>query len=287
MLEVEAAEARARALREQAERAKERAETHDDPIERKRAATVAKNRLEQARELDPESDDDDIDRPRTEDGLPKHEPRAKTDGTPHDKAQMNFVDADSRIMESGGSFIQGYNCQAAVDEAHQIVVGQAVSNQSPDSGNLVPMVEQVKANCGTAPATTTADAGYWTPEAPDACRVLGTDVYISTRRRKHDEPDGEAEGAPAPDDADSRERMRHKLSTKEGRRIYSRRKAVVEPVFGQTKEARGFRRFLLRGMEAVQAEWALVCTGHNLLKLFRAATAQATCGTWGGVAQTA
>ena len=79
---------------------------------------------------------DDVDPPATEDGLLKHEPQTKTDGTPHDKAQMNFTDSDSRIMESSGSFIQGYNCQAAVDEEHQIIVGQAVSNKAPDNGNL-------------------------------------------------------------------------------------------------------------------------------------------------------
>ena len=129
-LEFEAAQARARQLREQAARASERSETHVDPVERKRAQTVAKNRTKKARELDPNGRDDDIEPPATGDGLPKHEPRTKTDGTPHDKAQMNFTDPDSRIMQSGGSFMQGFNCQAAVDEGHPIIVGQAVSNKS-------------------------------------------------------------------------------------------------------------------------------------------------------------
>jgi hypothetical protein len=101
-LEAEAKHARARHLREQAQRAQNRAATHDDPIERTRAATVAKNRRAKAHELDPEGDDDDFSPPTTSDGLSKHEPQTKTDGTPHDKAQMNFTDADSRIMESGG-----------------------------------------------------------------------------------------------------------------------------------------------------------------------------------------
>ena len=220
-------------------------------------------------EVVPQEQLDDVDPPATEDGLLKHEPQTKTDGTPHDKVQMNFTDSDSRIMESSGSFIQGYNCQAAVDEEHQIIVGQAVSNKAPDNGNLVPIVEQVKNNCGRAPDKTTADAGYWTPEAPEACEQLGTDVYISTRRRKHGDQDDVVPNGPVPEDADTRERMRRKLSSKEGRDTYARRKAVVEPVFGQIKEARGFRRFLLRGQKAVQAEWAMVCMGHNLLKLFR------------------
>jgi len=273
-LEAEAAKARARALREQAARARDRAETHEDSTERKRAATVANNRAAKARELDPTGSDDDVDPPMTGDGLPMHEPQTKTDGKPHDKAQANFTDRDSRIMESSGAFEQGYNCQAAVDEEHQVIVGQAVSNKCPDNGNLVPMVEQVKDNCGKAPDKSTADAGYWTPGAAEACRQLGTDPYISTQRRKHGELALTVAGRAPPEDADEREQMRAKLRTEDGRRTYARRKAVVEPVFGQIKEARGFRRFLMRGLGAVQAEWALVCTGHNLLKLFRFRQAQ-------------
>jgi len=267
-LEAEAKHARARHLREQAQRAQNRAATHDDPIERTRAASVAKNRRAKAHELDPEGDDDDFSPPTTSDGLSKHEPQTKTDGTPHDKAQMNFTDADSRIMESGGSFLQGYNCQAVVDEDSQIIVGQAVGNKCPDNGNLVPMAKQVLRNCGQAPATMTADAGYWEPNAPEACEQLGIDVYISTRRHKH----GESEAAcqPVSEDDNALAKMRHKCATQEGKQIYARRKAVVEPVFGQIKETRGFRRFLLRGLRKVQAEWAFVCTGHNLLKLHKA-----------------
>ena len=274
-LEFEAAQARARQLREQAARASERSETHVDPVECKRAQTVAKNRTKKARELDPNGRDDDIEPPTTGNGLPKHEPRTKTDGTPHDKAQMNFTDPDSRIMQSSGSFMQGFNCQAAVDEEHQIIVAQALSNKSPDNGNLVPMVEQVRDNCGRAPDKTTADAGYWTPEAPEACEQLGTDVHISTRRRRRGNQDDVIPDGSLPEDADARQRMRTKLRTKEGRDTYARRKAVVEPVFGQIKEARGFRRFLLRGQKAVEGEWALVCTTHNLLKLFRFSSLQA------------
>lgn len=201
-----------------------------------------------------------------------HEPQAATDGKPRGKAQMNFTDPDSRIMESGGAFVQGYNCQAAVDEGHQIIVAQAVSNLSPDNGALIPLLEQTRANCGRSARTTTADAGYWQPGAPAECERLETDAYISTRRRKH----GENDVPPPPNDsADARQRMRAKLATDDGRAIYARRKAVVEPVFGQIKEARGFRRFLLRGITQVQAEWALLCAGHNLLKLWRHAMAQA------------
>ena len=171
-------------------------------------------------------------------------------------------------MESRGTFLQGYNCQATVEESHQIVVAADVTNQCPDSGNLVPMVEQVLANTGDVPAAVMADCGYWTPAAPEKCRRLGTEAYIATERRRHwDRDDTVTEGSPPTDDP--REAMRSKLRTAEGRKIYAQSKTIVEPVFGQIKEGRGVRRFLLRGLEAAQAEWQLICLTHNLLKLFR------------------
>jgi len=275
-LEQEAAEARARALRKQARRAAERSERDDiSPAEQKRAATSAKNKAAKARKLDPDRDDNDNDPPMTGDGLPLHEPKVKPDGTPDDKAQMNFTDADSRILESGGGVIQGYNCQAAVDDANQIIVGQAVSNKSPDNGNLVPLVRQVQDNCGEPAKAVVADAGYWTPNAPTQSEELGTSALISTQRRRHwDTDDTVTEGEP-PEHASARDKMRHKVRTQEGRQLYARRKAVVEPVFGQVKDCRGYRRFLLRGLDGVAGEWALLCTVHNLLKLFRAPVAGA------------
>jgi len=268
-LEEEAKQARALALREQAERARERSETHDDSTERKRAATVAKKKDAQAKKM---GGDDDDDPPSfiTPDGLPMHRPKTKVDGTPDDKAQRNFTDPESRIMESGGAFEQGYNCQAGVDEEHQIIVSQAVSNQPPDNGNLPVLMAQTVDNCGQAPEAASADAGYWAPGVAKAATDLGIDLYVSTARRKHGAAQELVPDGPPADDADERERMRHKLRTEEGRETYARRKVIVEPVFGQVKEAQGFRHFLLRGLEKVSGEWSLVCTCHNLLKLFRA-----------------
>jgi len=292
-LEAEAAEARARELRQQAARARERAETHESPREKKRAATSAKNCAAKAHELAPDADDDDLAPPTTGGGLPMHEPQTKTDGKPDDKAQMNFTDPESRIVESHGGFLQGYNCQAAVDAERQVIVACAVTNKSPDNGNLLPMLKQTKENCGAAPDKAAADAGFWNSEAPEACKQLGTEVYISVARTRHGTgmpcslqpgsggalPSGAtAEPGPSPhgdekprraDKTSARELMRLKLESEEGRQVYARRKAGVEPVFGQIKEARGFRRLFLRGLEKVEAEWALVCTCHNLLKLFR------------------
>ena len=190
-------------------------------MERKRAATRAKQRSDKARSLDGR-DDDDASPPTTDEGLPKHEPPTTPDGAPVDKAQRNFTDPDSRIMERGGSFLQGDNCQAAVEEGHQVIVACGVSNKSPDNGNLVPMLEQVRRNCGRSPEQACADAGYWTPAAVERCGEV--DLYVSTERREHGEAleqDTPARPPPASDDA--RARMRAKLRTPRGQELYARR----------------------------------------------------------------
>ncbi len=271
-LEDEAAMARAADLREQADRHREKARTADKPSERKRAATLAEQREQAADRLDPpaeEKDPDDEPPFTTPSGLPMNRPPRSPDGTPKPEAQRNFTDPESRIMEKGGSFLQGYNCQAAVDEKNQIIVAHGVTNMSPDNGNLVPMIEQTKKNCGRAPDTATADTGYWNAEVEQECRKLGTEAYVATKRTKHGEEPTPMANDPPPDDTDARERMRHKLNTTAGREIYRRRKFVVEPVFGQTKDARGLIRFLRRGLLAVTEDWGFDCTCHNVLKLFR------------------
>jgi transposase/IS5 family transposase len=204
--------------------------------------------------------------------LPSHRIPSDAEGTPAPKAQRNFTDAESRIQKSSDGFVQGYNCQAAVDEEHQIITAQAVTNQPPDCEHLAPMVEQVIANCGEAPKAISADAGYFSEENVKHMERLETDPHIATGRRKHNEPAPRVRGRPRAD-LSVKERMARKLATKKGAAVYARRKAVVEPVFGQIKQARGFRQFLLRGIEKVRAEWALMCMTHNLLKLHRAAEA--------------
>ncbi|MCP4869151.1 MAG: IS1182 family transposase [Proteobacteria bacterium] len=266
-LEEEARKARAARLRELAEGCDERADGAAEPKRQKLNRTLATKRRVEAEALFEHDDDDDEPPFQTPTGLPKNRPRTKTDGTPHDKAQRNFTDPDSRIMMSNGAFLQGYNCQAAVDDAAQIIVAEDVTNQSPDAGNLVPMMKQVVGNLGRAPDAATADAGYWASGVDEACAELGVDVYVSTAAA----PDG-----PLPEGASPHARMTHKTHTKQGRAIYRRRKYTVEPVFGQAKEARGFRRFHLRGLAKVTGEWSLVCTAHNVLKLFRSGAVLAT-----------
>jgi transposase len=190
---------------------------------------------------------------------------------PEAKAQRNFTDPDSRIMPDGarkGSFVQGYNAQAAVDAEAQIIVAAEITQHSHDHQQLLPMLDQVEQNLGRKPNAASADAGYWSVANVTDQSVLGIDLHIATGREKHSHS-LETTSGPPPEQATAVEAMRHKLSTEAGRAIYSRRKAIVEPVFGQIKEWRGFRRFSLRGLEEARSEWKLVCLTHNLLKLFR------------------
>ena len=271
-LEEEAREARAQELRDQAERAEKRSKQSPTESDRKRAATLAKKKRAQAEELSPAGESEAASRFETAEGLPKHRVPTTTTGEPTGKAQRNFTDSESRIMERGGSYLQGYNCQAAVDDAHQVIVAQAVTNQSPDNGNLAPMVELLEANCGASAEVITADAGYWSPDGAERAAKGGSELFISTKCNRH-EPPSEAEEAEPDRSDDPLLRMRAKLSTPCGRAIYAKRKSTVEPVFGQIKECRGFRQFSLRGLAAVGAEWSMVCTAHNLMKLFRNAPA--------------
>jgi hypothetical protein len=190
---------------------------------------------------------------------------------PKPGAQRNFTDAESRIMPDGankGSFLQGYNAQAAVDSQTQVIVAAAVTQQTTDNDELVPMIQQVIANTGSQPQAVSADTGYWSPGHVADPQVAGIDLHIAVGRQKHGEKVAEATGPP-PEEATLREAMEHKLRTEAGRSIYKMRKAIVEPVFGQIKERRGFRRFSFRGLRSVGLEWELICLTGNLLKLFR------------------
>jgi hypothetical protein len=173
-------------------------------------------------------------------------------------------------MKDGATkeFVQGYNAQAAVDSQAQVIVAASVTQEANDKKQLVPMLEQVEVMTGSKPEQATADAGYFSEQSVTDPRLEGVDLLVAPDRQKHGEK-GPAATGPPPPEAGVAERMREKLRTVEGRAVYKMRKAVVEPVFGQIKEARGFRKFLLRGLEKVQAEWKLICVTHNLLKLFQ------------------
>ena len=197
--------------------------------------------------------------------MPEHQVPTDKDCTPTGKAQRNFTDADSRIMKTNAGFEQGYNAQAVVDEEHQIIVAIGVSNQSPDAEHFIPMLDRVVENLGRPPTRVSADTGYFSEANVQRGAARGIDLYIATARTKHSE--SMTEVLPVTDDGTHKSQMKIKLATEEGKAIYARRKVIVEPVFGQIKN-RGFRHFLLRGIEKVRGEWSLIAMSHNLLKLF-------------------
>jgi hypothetical protein len=187
---------------------------------------------------------------------------------PDPKAQYNFTDPESRIMKGPDGFVQAYNVQVAVDEL-QLIVGQAVTQETNDKKQLLPMISTIEQQSGDTPDQLLADAGYCSDENLTALADTRIDAYISTRKQKHGERPGPCPRGPLPKTATIVDRMSRKLHAKTGAAVYAARKGMVEPVIGQIKQARGFRQFLLRGFEKVQGEWSLVCTTHNILKLYR------------------
>ena len=171
-------------------------------------------------------------------------------------------------MKGPDGFVQAYNVQLAVDEL-QLIVGHAVTQETNDKKQLMPMIRTIAQQSGDTPSQLLADAGYCSDENLIAIADTTIDAYISTRKQKHGERPGPCPRGPLPKTATRVDWMSRKLLTKAGAKVYAARKAIVEPVIGQIKQARGFRQFLLRGFEKVQGEWSLVCTTHNILKLYR------------------
>ena len=197
-------------------------------------------------------------------------------GTPDPRAQRNFTDPESGIMKEGatGSFEQCYNCQTAVDHKAQVIVAATVTQQANDKKQFKPVLEKLKENTGDKkPKKLSADAGFFSEANATYCALEGIDAYLATQKHRHNKPPEPAPRGRIPRDATVKDRMVRKLLTIKGRCTYALRKQIVEPVFGQIKEARGFRRFLLRGLEQVRAEWEMICITHNLLKLFRSGLA--------------
>lgn len=206
----------------------------------------------------------------------RNRPKKPRSGVPDDKAQRNFTDPESRIMKSAEKcFIQGYNAQAAVDSEYQVVVAAMVTNQAADAVHVETMVGRIEENCGQLPNEMSLDAGYYSEANVEHLESRKIDVYMPPCRLKHREYRN-AKPEPVTDESTTRERMKSKVLTDEGRAKYGLRKETVEPVFGQIKRCMGFRGFSMRGQDACEAEWSLVCAAHNLLKLFRyAASAMA------------
>jgi transposase len=191
-------------------------------------------------------------------------PAAPPSEEPDPKAQKNFTDPESRIMKTKDGFIQGYNAQAAVDATAQVIVAHGLDANQTDQHQLTPMVEAIEAGLGRKPAQLSADAGYCSNANLIALEASGVDAYVAPGRAKHPTA-GEGGGARLA-------AMREKIKAGGHQSPYRLRKQLPEPVFGQIKQARGFRQFLLRGLEKVAAEWGLVCLAHNVLKLAQGRT---------------
>jgi transposase len=191
-------------------------------------------------------------------------PAAPPSDEPDPKAQKNFTDPESRIMKTKDGFIQGYNAQAAVDATAQVIVAHGLDAKQSDQHQLAPIVDAIEAILGKKPAQLSADAGYCSDANLAALEQCKIDGYIAPGRAKH-ATKGEGGGARVA-------AMREKIRTGGHESPYRLRKQLPEPVFGQIKQARGFRQFLLRGVEKVAAEWGLVCLAHNVLKLAQGRT---------------
>jgi transposase len=206
---------------------------------------------------------------------------APVDSNPEEKAQTNFTDPEAKIMkQSNKGFDYSYNAQAVVDSTEQIIVAAEVTSEANDKQQAVPMAQAALDNLNAAgierprgadgklvPIPNTADSGYFSEKAVEETEKIGMDPHFAVGRQKHHE-------APIPPpatvpEAGAKEKMQEKLRSATGKALYAARKHIVEPVFGQIKSARGVRKFLLRGLEKVSAEWQLICLTHNLLKIWR------------------
>src|SRR5246127_3729633 len=197
----------------------------------------------------------------------KDEPEAEA--KPEAKMQYNFTDPESRILKGADGFVQAYNAQVAVEPDFQLIVGQLVTQVANDKQQMKPLVEVIQEQSGQKPADVVSDSGYCSDANLGYLEKKKIEGFVAVDRESYRDREKPCPRGPLGEGATRVDRMWRKLQTKKGAAIYSTRKTVVEPVFGQIKEARGFRRFLLRGLKKVQGEWAIVCLTHNILKLHR------------------
>lgn len=236
--------------------------------ERLKRIAAAKQELEQrARAEDEARKKNDKDKP----SGPGRTSGNRREGKPKANAQHNFTDPESRIMKGPDGFVQAYNAQIAVEPVLGLIVAQALTQEANDKNQLLPMIHAIKRQSGQKAREVLADSGYCSEQ--NLCKASSSiDLYVATGKQKHNHVTPPAPRGPIPKSATAVDRMQRKLRTATGHAIYATRKTIVEPVFGYIKQGRGFRQFLLRGVEKVRAEWALVCATHNVLKLYRACT---------------
>ena len=232
-------------------------------IEQAKAALEAEHALKVKEALYGKDSDD----PPTGTGKADEEPCSRPDA----KKQYNFTDPESRIMMDGASksFMQSFNAQIVVDCDSQIIVSADITQEANDKRQLEPMVEQIEENTGQIPDRVLADAGYFSEDNVEYTDRNWMEPFICRDREKHSHKPEPAPRGRIPKETSLVDRMLRKLKTKAGRKTYSKRKESVEAVFGQIKQVRGFRQFLLRGLQQVKGEWDLICLGHNVLKMWR------------------
>ena len=199
----------------------------------------------------------------------KSEGKDPEEAQPTKKSQYNFTDPESRILKGPDGFVQGYNTQIAVEPVFQLIVGQRVTQAANDKQQMVPLIEAIEEQSGQKPEGVLADNGYCSDENLKYLARRRMEGFVATGKQKHGERRKPCPRGPLPREASRVERMERKLETKVGAAVYATRKFIVEPVFGQIKQARGFRQFLLRGIEKVRGEWALICMTHNILKFHK------------------
>ena len=199
----------------------------------------------------------------------KRKGQSEAEAKPEAKMQYNFSDPESRIMKGSESFVQAYNVQIGVEPDLQLIVGQLVTQDGNDKQQMQPVIEAIREQSGQKPAEVVSDSGYCSDANLYYLEEKKIEGFVAVDRESYRDREKPCPRGPLPKGATRVDRMRRKLQTKMGGAIYSTRKAVVEPVFGQIKQARGFRQFLLRGLKKVQGEWAIICLTHNILKLHR------------------
>lgn len=186
------------------------------------------------------------------------------------RQQVSLTDPDSRFLRTAQGWELGYTADLAVSDDH-IIVATRVTQNATDNGSLVPMVQEVERQCRARPEKVTGDSAFFSGRALHEMKQRGIDLYVPDNNLRHEMQTGE----PAPGIGKNRIRdpehlgMREKLRSPEGRRIYRRRQAVVEPVFGVLKEQRGMRKFLRRGLAAVNTEWMMAAMAYNLTRMAR------------------
>jgi transposase len=199
----------------------------------------------------------------------KSQDQPAEEAKPEVKMQYNFTDPESRIMKGPDSFVQAYNAQIAVEPDLQLIVGQLVTQDANDKQQMKPVVEVIREQSGQKPGAVISDSGYCSDANLHYLEKNKIEGFVAVDRESYRDREEPGPRGPLPKGATRVDRMRRKLQTKMGAAIYATRKTVVEPVFGQIKQARGFRQFLLRGLKKVQGEWAMICLTHNILKLHR------------------